>query len=126
MHLEKLRVFHHPLWEAKELRTQRVSFGRCGLAEQAAKVVEVPLVGGRFLALVTRPFPLEFGGGHGSAANSTSFSRHGMGAFYPKLDKLKVGNRRAHSLLHAKAVMDYENVHPSSGLRTPSPGFCIT
>jgi hypothetical protein len=36
------------------------------------------LVSSRFLALIARPFLCEFGGGHGSVANSASFSRIGM------------------------------------------------
>jgi hypothetical protein len=36
------------------------------------------LVSSRFLALIARPFLFEFGGGHGSVANSASFSRIGM------------------------------------------------
>jgi hypothetical protein len=36
------------------------------------------LIGGRFLALITRPFLFEFGGSHGTVANSASFSRIGI------------------------------------------------
>jgi len=36
------------------------------------------LVGGNFLALIARPFLFEFGGGHGSVANSEIFSQQGM------------------------------------------------
>jgi len=54
------------------------------LSEQPAKVVEMLLVSSRFLALIARPFLFEFGGGHGSVANSAGFSRIGMGSFYTK------------------------------------------
>jgi hypothetical protein len=48
------------------------------MAEQAAQVVKMALMGGSFLALITRPFPFELGGGHGCVANSENFSRPGM------------------------------------------------
>jgi hypothetical protein len=48
------------------------------MAEQAAKVGEMFLIGGGFLALEARPFLFEFSGGHGSVAHSASFSRIGM------------------------------------------------
>jgi hypothetical protein len=54
------------------------------MSEQPAKVVEMLLVSSRFFALIARPFLFEFGGGHGSVANSASFSRLGMGGFYRK------------------------------------------
>jgi hypothetical protein len=54
------------------------------MAEQPAKVIEMFLVSGGFLALIARPFLFEFGGGHGSVANSASFSRPDMGGFYRK------------------------------------------
>jgi hypothetical protein len=60
------------------------------LAEQAAEVGEMLLIGGRFLARVARPFLFEFGGGHGSATNSAGFSRLGMGAFYTKAAAVSV------------------------------------
>jgi len=53
------------------------------LFQQAAKVVEVFLIGGRFFAVVPRPFLFEFGGGHGVAVNSASLSPLGMGRKYP-------------------------------------------
>jgi hypothetical protein len=63
-----------------------MSKSRTRLSEQPAKVVEMLLVSSRFLALIARPFLFEFGGGHGSAANSAGFSRIGMGGLY-QLDK---------------------------------------
>jgi hypothetical protein len=48
------------------------------MAEQAAKVGEMFLIGGGFLALEARPFLFEFSGGHGSVANSESFIPSGM------------------------------------------------
>ena len=54
------------------------------MAEQAAEGVEVSLVGGRFLALVARPFLFNFRGGHGYAADWMEFSRLDMAEFYRK------------------------------------------
>ena len=77
-------VFDHALLETKEIVATRIGLHRRWVAEQAAEVVEMFLVGGGFLARVTVPLLFEFGGGHGSATNSASFSRLGMGGFYRK------------------------------------------
>ena len=54
------------------------------VAEQAAQLIEMFLVGSAFLPRVTVPFLFELRGGHGSAVNRASLSRLGMGRFYRK------------------------------------------
>jgi len=61
---KKLGVFDHPLLEAERLGSGGVGFGGRLLAQQAAEVAKMLLVGRGFLAGKTRPFPLELGGGH--------------------------------------------------------------
>ena len=58
--VEKLRVLDDALLEAKEIAAAGVGFRGRRLAQQSAKVVEMPLVGGGFLALVAGPFLFEF------------------------------------------------------------------
>ena len=83
--LEKFHIFDHALLEA-----EKFSFGvrlqRRGQVEQPAQVVKMGLVGGGFLRANLRPFCFEFSRGHGSVANSASFSWLGMGGLY-QLDK---------------------------------------
>ena len=62
--IEKLGVLDNPFLEAKEIAAGWVRLVGRRLAQQAAKVVKMLLIGGSFLALVTRPFPFEFSGGH--------------------------------------------------------------
>jgi hypothetical protein len=76
--LKKFGVFYNALLKTEKITAGRISFIGCRLSEQPAKVVEMLLVSSRFLALIARPFLFEFGGGHGSVANSASFSRIGM------------------------------------------------
>ncbi len=65
--IEKLRVFDNALLVAKEVAAGRVGFGGRLLTKQSAEIVEMTLIGGSFLALVTRPFPFELGCSHGMA-----------------------------------------------------------
>src|ERR1035437_6755342 len=75
---QKFRVFDHALLKTERIRARRIGFVWRRLAEQAAKVGEMFLIGGGFLALEARPFLFEFSGGHGSVANSESFIPSGM------------------------------------------------
>ena len=50
--------------EAEEIVAGGIGFGRGGLVQEPAQVVEVFLVGGGFLALVAGPFLFEFSDRH--------------------------------------------------------------
>ncbi len=72
---EKLRVFHHALLETVKIRTRGVGLGGGGLPKQAAQLVKVPLLSGRFLALEAGPFLFDFSGDHGSPPDSAGLPR---------------------------------------------------
>jgi hypothetical protein len=60
----QFRVFDHALLKTEKIRAGRIGFVWGRLAEQAAQVVEMTLIGGSFLALIARPFLFELGGSH--------------------------------------------------------------
>ena len=61
---DQLKVFDHALLKTKPVVAGGIGFDGRFLAEESAKVVEMLLIGGGFLALVFRPLFLEFGWGH--------------------------------------------------------------
>ena len=55
--------------DVRTRRWRRGQGGGRGVAQKVAQVVEVLLVGGRFLALVSGPFPFELGSGHAKSVD---------------------------------------------------------
>ena len=70
--VEKLGALDHAFLEAAEIVAAGVGFDRRRLAQEAAKVDEMLLIGGRFLALVAGPFLFEFSSRH--AHSGTAYS----------------------------------------------------
>ena len=66
---KKLRVLDDSLLEAEEVGPGRVSLSGRGLAQKAAEIVEVLLVGGRLLATVSGPFPFELSSSHATSVD---------------------------------------------------------
>jgi len=101
--------------KTERIRARRIGFVWRRLAEQAAKVGEMLLIGGGFLALEARPFLFEFSGGHGSVANSESFIPSGMAG-------VCAGNLPA-SIPGATGVVKYDSQLHCQNQRWDNHGF---